>query len=108
VYVVGHEAVRNDFKRSFVRGAQNLRTHERDVTGVVEDALSLIRAERQRVVVLPGVGQVFLVRRVRVGHGGDRACSLPLFPLFRLKAEATERRSLPPEGGSHGKEKSSA
>ncbi len=71
--MIGHEAVRSNFKAAFTRSSQKLREHEVDHVGSDEYTSALIGAERQEIVPLSCVRQVGMMRRVGIRHVADRA-----------------------------------
>jgi hypothetical protein len=71
--VIGHEAVRSYVVPPTLGCAQDLRSD--DVHGFVlrEYLGSLIRAKREEIRVLTGVGQVWTVGWIRMRHAARRA-----------------------------------
>jgi hypothetical protein len=59
MYMVGHEAVRNECDRMLICGAAKLRQDALHDSGINEHALSATRAERQEISVRTEVVKTF-------------------------------------------------
>jgi hypothetical protein len=75
--MIGHETVRRNFEAPLARRSQKLRSHELERAGVDEGAMAFNRAEGQEIGLLSGIGEVRVMRRVRVCHRWDGADYVP-------------------------------
>ena len=87
VHVVRHETVRSQFKAAFPASSRELREGQVDHLRVGQCRLTSIGAEREEIVMLPGIWHLGMTGRVRMGHVDIRAEFVPLV--------------LPAKAGSH-------
>jgi len=77
VDVIGHEAVRQNRKRTVACGARNLLQHKGDGVGGDEDRRTLKRAERQEICVEADVIEDAKMLRLPRSHARDGAIRVP-------------------------------